>query len=69
MKQTKVKANKDGSLTVYVSAGQSNLFMWILNEGEAGLRAVEDEGESVKKGYKLPGIETRQPWMGFQFVN
>ena len=59
MKQTKVKANKDGSLTVYVSAGQSNLFMWVLNEGEAGLRAVEDKGESVKKGYKLPGIDTR----------
>lgn len=69
MKQTKVKANKNGSLTVYVSAGQANLFMWILNEGEAGLQAVEADGESVKEGYKLNSIETRQPWMGFQFVN
>ena len=69
MKQTKVKANKNGSLTVYVSAGQANLFMWILNEGEAGLQAVESDGESVKEGYKLNAIETRQRWQGFSFVS
>ena len=69
MKQTKVKANKDGSLTVYVSAGQANLFMWILNEGEAGLTSVASEGDSYLDGYKMHNIETRQPWLGFTFKN
>ena len=68
MKKTKVKRNKNGSLTVYVSAGQAELFMWILSEGEAGLSMVETDFDTPEKGYKNHAIETRHRWQGFSFV-
>ena len=68
MKKTKVKRIKNGSLPGYVSAGQAELFMWILSEGEAGLSMVETDFETPEKGYKNHAIETRQRWQGFSFV-
>jgi len=65
MKQTRLKYNADGSLTVYVPRGQVNLFTWIINEGEAGLDLLCSDDETVQETFKLNNINTRQEWRGF----
>jgi len=65
MKQTRLKHNADGSLTVYVPRGQANLFKWVLSEGSAGLEIICSDGDTVQEAYKMNNINTRQEWRGF----
>ena len=63
MKQSRIKENANGSLTVYVPKGQVNLFEWLISEGQLGLR--ECEGEIDEHGYNNLGVRTKQKWLGF----
>ena len=65
MKQTRLKHNADGSLTVYVPRGQVNLFKWILLEGCAGMDLIIGEHDTIKEAYKMNNIDTRQEWQGY----
>lgn len=52
-KITEMKINKDGSATVYVPKDQVEAFTWIMSEGEAGIRIVdEDERDEDTDGWR-----------------
>ena len=64
MKQTVWKANKNGSVTIYVPANQANIMAWIINEGTAGLELHSGDHETDKELYETLAIDTKKPWFG-----
>lgn len=64
MKQTQWKSNKNGSVTIYVPANQTDIMRWIIQEGEAGLEVQMEEFETEKEAYEMLMIDTKKPWFG-----
>jgi len=59
MDKVTIKRTKKG-WTVHVPSSQCDAFQWILSEGEAGLYAMTDEGQTV--------VEDQENWNGIEWV-